>query len=216
MAQTYEQKLEKAKAQQARARLRAKEKMNSPEYKAKQKEKAVAARSKEIEKRSTPEYKAKQKENYIASVARAKTRAKEKPIKNRTPIKSKGLAGNARNNSEKSLHDKMAAVGCIACINAGLSFDGAGAYVSIHHCNGRTKKQSHEESLGLCQWHHDTAMTKEEQAIYPNVFPIHAKGSLGGKNPWERVNGTQEELIVQLWAIIGYTPVFSSLLHTNI
>jgi hypothetical protein len=215
MSQTYAQKIEKAKAQQAKARLRAKEKMNSPEFRLKQKEKAITARAKTIEKQSTPEYRAKQKEKAVAAATRAKAKAKAKPIKNRTPIKSKGLAGNATNKGEKSLHDKMAAVGCIACINAGLSFDGSGSYVSIHHCNGRTKKQSHEESLGLCQWHHDTAMTKEEQAIYPDVFPFHAKGSLGGKKAWEKVNGTQEELIVQLWSIVGYTPIFSNLLCTN-
>lgn len=127
------------------------------------------------------------------------------------PIKSKGTIGRTRSAFEVELHDKMASIGCIACINSGLSFEGEGGYVSIHHVNGRTSKQCHEECFPSCMWHHNTSMDKEDAKIYPNVFPIHAKGSLGGNVPWEKINGSQISLILQAWEMVGYKPKFSKL-----
>jgi|GEM_PF-1100623 len=217
MAKSEKEKREQALATQKRARQRAIDKANSPEQREKARAKAIASQEKTRAKQQTPEYKAKQKEK--AKIAFDKKIAKNKKsftkIVTRKPIKSKGLAGKSVSSSEKALHNKMAAVGCIACINAGITTAGEGSYVSVHHCDGRTKPYAHEHCLGLCQWHHDTPMTKEMQALYPDVFPIHAKGAEGGKALWEKVNGTQEELIMQLWKLIDYKPVYSNLLHTN-
>lgn len=208
MAQTKEQKMEKALATQKRARQRAIDKANSPEQRSKVMAKAVASQDKAKAKQQTPEYKAKKESKIIKRRAIA-------PPKPRKAIKSKGLMGKSRNPNEKALHDKIAAIGCIACINAGLASVGDGSHVSIHHCNGRVKPEAHEEVLSLCQWHHDTPMEKKQQALNANVFPIHAKGIEGGKGLWEKENGTQEKLIVQLWRVVGYMPVFSQLLNTN-
>jgi hypothetical protein len=64
-------------------------------------------------------------------------------------------------------------------------------------------------------WHHDTPMAKEDAEKFPSVFPIHAKGSLGGKVPWEKINGAQNSLILQVWEIIGYKPKYSILSGEN-
>jgi hypothetical protein len=79
-------------------------------------------------------------------------------------------------------------------------------YVSIHHVDGRVKVLCHLLCLPLCQWHHDCSMGVQEALKYPLVFPIHAKGSVGGKTSWEKVNGTQVDLIKQVWDLIGYLP----------
>lgn len=204
MALSFEQKLAKQKTQQERARKKQLERINSPEYKAKQLSQRIATNER-MRARQLEKAKAKP---VVSSKPPAK---RPKPIVTRKPLKSKGLAGKARTTSEKSLHDKMAAIGCICCINAGLITIG-NSYVSIHHCHGRTKKSSHEETLPLCAYHHDTPMdTKTLRLAHPNVFPIHAKLAEGGKSLWEKENGTQNELIAQVWAMIGYQPIFSAI-----
>jgi hypothetical protein len=37
---------------------------------------------------------------------------------------------------------------------------------------------------------------------FPFIFPIHAKGSTGGKKAWEEENGTQERLLDQVMTLI--------------
>lgn len=64
-------------------------------------------------------------------------------------------------------------------------------------------------------WHHDTPIDREVANKFPYVLPIHAKGSLGGKVPWERINGSQVSLIKQVWEMIGYTPRYSKLLEDS-
>lgn len=227
MAKSKADKIAQAIATQKRAKQRAIDKANSPEQRAKKRLKIIASQEKTRAKQQTPEYKeeqaikravksAKAFENKIAkSKANWDCTPSLKTSKPSKPIKSKGLAGKSVNASEKELHNKIVAIGCIACINAGITTAGDGSYVSVHHCDGRTKPHAHEHCIGLCAWHHQVAMSKEQQALYPNVFPIHANLGKGGKVAWEKVNGTQEELIVQLWAMIGYTPIFSTLLNTN-
>lgn len=69
-------------------------------------------------------------------------------------------------------------VGCIACRLGGV----ANHYVSIHHCNGRTKPSCHMEVLPLCYEHHQSGL-----AYIPSIHPW--------KRKFEAAFGTQEELM---------------------
>lgn len=69
-------------------------------------------------------------------------------------------------------------VGCIACRKDGVINN----YVSIHHCEGRTKKGAHMLVLPLCDRHHQTG---GEDA--PSIHPWKAR--------FEAKYGTQEELM---------------------
>jgi len=197
--------IEKKKAYQERARQKQIAKINSPEYKAKMQLKAKASYEKA---------KAKQAEKRHAKV---KTKAKTKtasvrlntPAKPRKPIKSKGLLGSPRSKSDIELHDKMAELGCICCIKQGLILPFSGSPVSIHHTAGRTTPNCHKKVLPLCAWHHDTPIpiNHPNYTQYAHVFPIHAKGNVGGKVAWEKVNGTQEALILEVLVNIGLESV---------
>lgn len=177
---------EKQREYQDRARQRLLAKVNSEEYKAKQRAKQVAAQLKQREKIKVRGY---------------------KPLstKPRRPIKSQGMAGKARSSKEMALHDQMAQLGCICCINKGLIQAFSGSPVSIHHINGRTKEDSHKQALPLCGWHHDTPIAKSDPVYqkHLDVFPLHAKGSDGGRKAWEEVNGTQGELLRQVMDLIS-------------
>jgi hypothetical protein len=227
--------LEKKQASQRRSIQKQREKQiaqqSCPEYRDKiyKQRQASAKRSYEKQKvkQSTPQYKEQQAQKAKTSLVKSSTKAREstknKVNKNNAsithiaskPIKSKGLAGVAPTKNEKEFHDMLASLGCICCMNKGYTAAGDGAYVSIHHCDGRTKKDCHKRALPLCQWHHDVPPSKEMQALFPDVFPIHAKGSLGGKKAWERVNGTQEELMIQTYAMLGLEWVDDSLLEAS-
>lgn len=53
---------------------------------------------------------------------------------------------------EKIYWDRLSEIGCIAC-----KIDGNhNPVVSIHHCEGRTKKGAHKFVLPLCAEHHQT------------------------------------------------------------
>jgi len=227
----YAKALKKQKQTQERAAKKRKIKQACPTYQAEQISKAKAQRerqvAKQIENRNRPLTEAqkqkkdasiaKQQENQRASVARSILKAKDKVI-----TKSSGAKGKVKpkapkskersvTKAEKVLHNKMAQLGCIVCRNKGLGLEDMDTtninYISIHHTDGRTKINCHLKSLPLCQWHHDCPMPKAIQKLYPNVFPIHAKGSEGGKSAWEKENGTQKELIKQVWELIGFSPV---------
>lgn len=219
---------QKQREAQKRANLKKLAKVASPEYRAQQIAKQKKTNEKNLLKISSQDYRDKQREKQKAQIAKQFNNDKLKAEERRNnppsctlkrsklptqekPIKSKGTHGRTRAAFEVELHDKMAAIGCIACINAGLSFEGEGSYVSIHHVNGRTSKQCHEEGFPSCMWHHDTPMTEEDAKKYPSVFPIHAKGSLGGKVPWEKINGSRNSLILQVWEMIGYKPKYSKI-----
>ncbi|MDC8832826.1 Ref family recombination enhancement nuclease [Alteromonas gilva] len=188
--------IEKRKQYQERARLKQLAKINSPEYQAKQRAKAEAAFKRKLEKA-----KAKSQESYPVKPSLPAS----KPHKHRKKLKSKGMVGISRNKSEIELHDKMAKLGCICCINQGLISPFSGGPVSIHHFDGRTKEGCHKKVLPLCAWHHDTPIPTDHPYIaqHPNVFPIHAKGSVGGKVPWEKVNGKQDDLLLEVLGYLG-------------
>jgi hypothetical protein len=205
-----------AKRSIERQREKQREKQNCPEYRQEQFEKQKAsqerANNRRREKEQSPEFKKKQLEKQKAQQEATIAKSKAKPAKpkkinvlKKTPLKSKGLTGRSRKTWEIELHNQMAAIGCICCLNEGLIVEGD-SHVSIHHTKGRTSPDAHEYCLPLCTYHHDQVLPKEIQSKYPQVFPIHAKGSIGGKVKWEKVNGTQLELVKQVWKIIEYKP----------
>lgn len=68
--------------------------------------------------------------------------------------------------SQKSFHDQLAQIGCIAC-----RIDGRiNTHISIHHIDGRTKPNAHWLVLPLCGRHH------QDQGIH-GVIAVH---------PWKR------------------------------
>ena len=144
----------------------------------------------EIEKRL-----AKQKESRSKALKAIKNSSSNTP---RKPIKSKGLKGRAINKHESTLQEKIASIGCICCINKGWvssSTDNQN-WVSLHHTEGRVNKHAHAKVLPLCQWHHQVEPPKDSPE---NLFPIHGHG----KKVWESVNGSQEELLKQCYALIN-------------
>jgi len=78
----------------------------------------------------------------------------------------------------KAYWDKVASIGCIACLQDGIHND----YVSIHHIDGRTKPGAHYKVLPLCGPHHQTG---GETA--PAIHPYKAR--------FEAKYGTQAELL---------------------
>ena len=80
--------------------------------------------------------------------------------------------------SDKEHWDKIAALGCIACMQDGIFND----YVSIHNTDGRTKPGAHRKVLALCGPHHQTG-GQEAPAIHP------------WKAAFEKKYGTQLELM---------------------
>lgn len=105
------------------------------------------------------------------------------------PMKSRGMKGRAPSKEEKALHNKMASIGCIACLLDGRF----NLLVSIHHIDGRTKKNAHKEVLPLCAPHHqqDDADELERIAVHPN------------KARFEQRYGSQYELLGRVMERIG-------------
>ena len=79
----------------------------------------------------------------------------------------------------------QAIVGCIACRIDGITNN----YVSIHHCDGRTKIGAHMKVLPLCGMHHQTGGQEA-----PSIHPWKAR--------FEEKYGTQEKLIEKCNRII--------------
>jgi len=80
--------------------------------------------------------------------------------------------------TEKKRHDRIASLGCIACYKDGIFND----YVSIHHCDGRTKPGAHGKVLALFGPHHQTG-----GEMAPAIHPY--------KEQFEAKYGTQAELM---------------------
>lgn len=88
--------------------------------------------------------------------------------------------------AEKKYHDDLCRlVGCIACRIDGVFND----YVSVHHCEGRTKPGCEMKVLPLCSEHHQTG-GEEAPSIHPWLNKFQAK------------YGTQEELMLMCQEIL--------------
>jgi len=99
------------------------------------------------------------------------------------------MKGKTRTKAEKDFQDKISAIGCIVCHNQGIE----NHYVSIHHIDGRTKLGAHMNVLPLCYPHHQQIDNNKPK----RWLTLHSD-----KNGFERLYGTQEELLAQCNIII--------------
>jgi hypothetical protein len=97
------------------------------------------------------------------------------------------LKGITRTEAEVKLHDKVAQLGCICCRIDGFEQ----LWVSIHHCNGRTRPGCHEDVLPLCSAHH----VKED----PDILAVH-----GDKRAWVAKYGKEIDLVEKIMYEIGH------------
>jgi hypothetical protein len=96
------------------------------------------------------------------------------------------VKGTSPNNEEKALWDRLCSiVGCIACWLDGRFND----HVSIHHIDGRTKKDAHKKVLPLCAAHH------QDNGTAIAVHPYKAR--------FEAKYGNQYDLLAMCMQMIG-------------
>lgn len=221
---------EAAERQQQRQRDRQQERLTDPEYrqaqldkaKAKQEEQRAKARLKPIKtirkKSSKPVDVEAQRAKQLATAQRQQQKQRDKQkaqlddpeyqkhkklSPSTKPIKSKGLKGRARTAEEKRLEALLARIGCICCKNKGwyteaMNNQEGQHFISMHHVDGRTKPWSHAKQLPLCQYHHDTPAPSHAPE---ELFPLHGTG----RKLWEKVNGSQAELLQQVYDMVGET-----------
>ena len=216
----YEKKIAKANAARQRQFDKQKEKQASPEYQKAQQEKQQASQLKSqqraFEKKKTqlddPAYqkelqekqyqtqmKAFEKQRERQQVKEASPEYKVQKIKSK-PIKSKGTKGRNPTALEKILANKIGDVGCICCLNkkwytSDMAEQESTKFVSLHHVEGRTKEWAHAKVLPLCAHHHDTPAPSHAPE---ELTPIHR----GNKKEWIELNGTEEELLKQVYEMI--------------
>ena len=82
---------------------------------------------------------------------------------------------------EKEYWSRIAEFGCIACRIDGYR----NPIVSIHHCDGRTKKGSHMKVIALCAGHHQDGTGNDKTMLAIHPF----------KRRFEAKYGTQQELM---------------------
>ena len=219
----YDKKIAKANAARQRQFDRQKEKQASPEYQKAQQEKQQASQLKSqqraLEKKKAqlddPTYQKEQQEKQYQTQMKAfeKQRARQQvketspeykvqkinPIKSK-PIKSRGLKGRNATAFEKKLGNKIGDIGCICCLNkkwytSDMAEQESTKFVSLHHVEGRTKEWAHAKVLPLCAYHHDTPAPSHAPE---ELTPIHR----GNKKEWIELNGTEEELLKQVYEMI--------------
>ena len=197
--------LEQQKKAQERARAKQLAKFNDPKEKAKKLAKAKASqekqRQKQIDKMNDPKERAKQEKKRAESQRKRIEKEKTKPVVKKTTAKpkSKGLLGRTPTAQEKGIMNKIGSLSCICCFNK----DRDNPVISLHHLDGRVKENCHAWVLPLCAYHHDTALDKESLAKYPDMIPIHAKGTLGGKAQWRLLHGNEWDLLKQCYELLG-------------
>lgn len=107
----------------------------------------------------------------------------------KSSLKSKQRAVSA---DEKVLWDRLAGLGCIACLLDG----NLNQHVSIHHVDGRTKPGCHKMVLALCAPHHQHDDTDPACRI--------------GVHPWsgrfETKYGNQVDLVAYCMVLLEIGP----------
>lgn len=111
------------------------------------------------------------------SAEKCRLPSEKKPAK-RSTLKTKERAVTQ---AEKEYWDRLAALGCAACMREGV-FE---PDVSIHHVDGRTKPGCHMLVLPLCASHHQDGTGKN-----PHYIAVHP-----WKTRFEAKFGTQKELM---------------------
>lgn len=95
-----------------------------------------------------------------------------------------------RTPADIELHDRLAALGCIACMKDGK----CNLWVSIHHIDGRTKPGCHQLVLPLCAGHHQDRTGEDKTLIA--IHPWKAR--------FERRYGPQLALLAECHAHINF------------
>lgn len=194
-----------AKAQQ-RQREKHAAKLADPEFRQQQyaKQKATSSRmiARQIEKLNSPEWIAEQRTKALERAINASERLKEKkpaplPAKRQTRVSAsgRGLKGRAPTAAERAVMDALGKLPCIACLQHGKE----SLLISLHHIEGRTKPGAHLLQLPLCIYHHQHAAPDNVRADFPWLVPVHADGITGGKAEFTRHNGTEQELMVKAY-----------------
>ena len=99
------------------------------------------------------------------------------------------MKGRAVSKEDQKLWDALASIGCIAC-----RLDGhVNPWVSIHHIDGRTKKDAHKLVLPLCAGHHQDGAGEDKSLIA--VHPYKAR--------FEAKYGSQLELLARAKELAG-------------
>jgi hypothetical protein len=210
----FEKKLAKVKAAQQRKLEKQlaiqKDRLNDSAYIEKQKSKKYAAKLRQSERQrerlkekiASPDYLKSQKVKQKKALVKGSGVSAKKSLKPSTKkISSKGLKGRARTAEEKRLEKELADIGCICCLNKGwynsaMQVSEGQRFISMHHVAGRTQPWAHAKQLPLCHFHHQTPAPDEAPA---DLFPLHG----GSISAWEKINGTQEDLLKQVYLLIG-------------
>ena len=172
----------------------------------KQRENQIKVFEKQRIKEKSPEYIKQQ----IEKVTAAKDKAVKKALESKSVIsvddnknkrtKSKGIKGRNPTALEKILANKIGDIGCICCLNkkwytSDMAEQESTKFISLHHIEGRTKEWAHAKVLPLCAHHHDTPAPGHAPE---ELTPIHR----GNKKEWIEFNGTEEELLKQVYDMI--------------
>lgn len=200
---TRYEKLKKSLEAQDRAKKRQiehrKAQLQDPEYIEKQRAERQLARK--IAKCKTPEYRAqkvkKQQQAMAKAIAKRDAATATKPRSK--PKTSRGLKGRSPTAAETKIMDAICTLPCLACKAHGRY----SPLISYHHTDGRTKPNAHAKGLPLCAYHHDTPADKSVIAQYPDLIPIHARGTVGGRVAWEAANGTQVALLKWAYELLS-------------
>lgn len=223
----YEKKIAQANAARQRQIERQKQKLACPDYQkqlqAKQQESRIKIQQRSYDRMKQRladpafvlEQQQKQRENQIKSAEKQRARqlvkesspdyikqnlTKRGHTKPTNPIRSKGTKGRNPTAIEKRLGNKIGEIGCICCLNknwytSDMQEQETTKFISLHHVDGRTKKWAHAKVLPLCAYHHDTPAPGHAPE---ELTPIHR----GNKKEWIKLNGSEEELLKQVYEII--------------
>lgn len=207
--QQEKQQASKIKSQQ-RAFEKMKARLDDPVYRDEQQQKQRENQMKAFEKQRIKETSPKYIKRQIEKSSIAKEKSIKKSIENKKSpstgaiknkrIKSKGIKGRSPTALEKILANKIGDIGCICCLNkswytSDMQEQESTKFVSLHHVEGRTKEWAHAKVLPLCAYHHDTPAPSNAPE---ELTPIHR----GNKKEWIIFNGTEEELLKQVYDII--------------
>lgn len=100
------------------------------------------------------------------------------------------IKGRSVTAAQKRYHDRMASLGCVACKKMGMT----NTWVSLHHCDGRTKPWAHWFVLPLCSAHHTDMGVA-------GVYSIH-----GHRKSFESEYGTEKELFAECLSQLDNPP----------
>lgn len=212
-AQQAKQQASQVKSQQ-RAFEKMKARLDDPAYREEQQQKQRDSQIKAVEKQRASqrvkEASVDYKKQNTCSLNTSPDKLRKKTVKTQAisainvkrskPIKSNGLKGRAPTALEKKLGNKIGDIGCICCLNkkwytTDMAEQEGAKFVSLHHVEGRTKQWAHAKVLPLCAYHHDTPAPNDAP---DELTAIHR----GNKKEWVALNGTEGELLKQVYEMI--------------